>query len=79
MIGNELTAVSIADLQSLLRRGEVSSREVINALRERIEEVDGDIGAYLSLDIEAAMKETEHANVDLPLGGVRLRSKTSST
>ena len=69
MIGNELTAVSIADLQSLLRRREVSSREVIDALRERIEAVDGDIGAYLSLDIEAAMKEAEHANVDLPLGG----------
>ena len=42
MIGNELTAVSIADLQSLLRRREVSPREVINALRERIEAVDGE-------------------------------------
>ena len=75
MIGNELTAVSIADLQSLLRRGEVSSREVINALRERIEAVDGDIDAYLSLDIEAAMKEAEQANVDLPLGGVPIAIK----
>ena len=75
MIGNELTAVSIADLQSLLRRREVSSREVIDALRERIEAVDGDIGAYLSLDIEAAMKEAEHANVDLPLGGIPIAIK----
>ena len=75
MIGNELTALSIADLQSLLRRREVSSREVINALRERIEAVDGDIGAYLSLDIEAAMKEAEHANVDLPLGGIPIAIK----
>src|SRR5438874_1320086 len=75
MIGNELTALNIADLQSLLRSREVSSREVINALRERIEAVDGDIGAYLSLDIEAAMKEAEHANVDLPLGGVPIAIK----
>src|SRR5437764_12839509 len=75
MIGNELMALNIADLQSLLRRREVSPREVINALRERIEAVDGDIGAYLSLDIEAAIKEAEHANVDLPLGGIPIAIK----
>jgi len=39
MTGNELAALSIADLQSLLRRREVP-REVIDALRERIEAVD---------------------------------------
>jgi aspartyl-tRNA(Asn)/glutamyl-tRNA(Gln) amidotransferase subunit A len=75
MTGNDLAALSIADLQSLLRRREVSPREVINALRERIEAVDRDIGAYLSLGIEAAMKEAEHANVDLPLGGVPIAIK----
>jgi aspartyl-tRNA(Asn)/glutamyl-tRNA(Gln) amidotransferase subunit A len=75
MIGNELTAVSIGDLQSLLRRREVSPREVIDALRERVDEVDGDIGAYLSLDIEAATKAAEHANVDLPLGGIPIAIK----
>ena len=75
MIGNELLALSIADLQSLLRRREVSSREVIDALLERIEAVDADIGAYLSLDIEAARKEAEHANVELPLGGIPIAIK----
>src|SRR4029077_12877965 len=75
MIGNELTAMSIADLQSLLRRREVSSREVIDALRERIEAVDGEIGAYLSLDIDAAIEEAERANVDLPLGGTPIAIK----
>src|SRR6476659_10022480 len=75
MTGNELAALSIADLQSLLRRREVSSREVINALRERIEVVDGDLGAYLSLDIEAAMKEADRANVELSLGGVPIAIK----
>jgi aspartyl-tRNA(Asn)/glutamyl-tRNA(Gln) amidotransferase subunit A len=71
----DLPALSIADLQSLLRRREVSSREAIDALRERIEAVDGEIGAYLSLDIDAAIKEAETANVDLPLGGVPLAIK----
>src|SRR6476660_9095440 len=75
MIGSELPAVSIADLQLWLRRREISPREIVDALRERIEAVDGDIGAYLSFDIEAAMKEAEHANVDLPLGGVPIAVK----
>jgi aspartyl-tRNA(Asn)/glutamyl-tRNA(Gln) amidotransferase subunit A len=75
MTEKDLPALSIADLQSLLRRREVSPREVIDALRERIEAVDGEIGAYLSLDREVAAKEAEKANVDLPLGGVPLAIK----
>ena len=75
MTGNDLPALSIADLQSLLRRRQVSPREVVNALRERIEAVDEDLGAYLSFDIEAAMEEAEHANVDLPLGGIPIAIK----
>ena len=75
MTGTDLPALNIADLQSLLRRREVSAREVIDALRARIEDVDGKIGAYLSLDFEAAAKEAELANVDLPLGGVPIAIK----
>ena len=75
MTGTDLPALNIADLQSLLRRREISAREVIDALRARIEDVDGKIGAYLSLDFEAAAKEAEVANVDLPLGGVPIAVK----
>ena len=75
MTGKDLPALSIADLQSLLRNREVSPREVLEALRARIEAVDGEIDAYLSLDFEAAAKEAEKANVDLPLGGVPIAIK----
>ncbi|TMP95226.1 MAG: Asp-tRNA(Asn)/Glu-tRNA(Gln) amidotransferase subunit GatA [Verrucomicrobia bacterium] len=75
MTGTDLPALNIADLQSLLRRREVSAGEVIDALRARIEDVDGKIGAYLSLNFEAAAKEAEVANVDLPLGGVPIAIK----
>jgi aspartyl-tRNA(Asn)/glutamyl-tRNA(Gln) amidotransferase subunit A len=75
MTGKDLPALSIADLQSLLREREVSPREVLEALRARIEAVDGEIAAYLSLDFEAAAKEAEKANVDLPLGGVPIAIK----
>ena len=75
MTGKDLPALNVADLQSLLRRGELSPREALDALRARIEDVDGKIDAYLSLDFEAAVKEAEKANVDLPLGGVPIAIK----
>ena len=75
MTQQDLPALSIADLQLLLRHREVSPREVIDALRARIELVDQEIGAYLSLDMESAANEAEKANVDLPLGGVPIAIK----
>src|SRR5947199_10354599 len=75
MTAKDLPALSVADLQSLLRQREVSPREVIDALQARIETVDREINAYLSLDFEAAAKEAEKANVDLPLGGVPIAIK----
>jgi aspartyl-tRNA(Asn)/glutamyl-tRNA(Gln) amidotransferase subunit A len=75
MTEKDLPALNIADLQSLLRRREVSARQVVDALKARIETVDPKIGAYLSLDTEAAAREAEKSNVDLPLGGVPLAIK----
>jgi aspartyl-tRNA(Asn)/glutamyl-tRNA(Gln) amidotransferase subunit A len=75
MTEEDLLALSIADLQSLLRRREISAREVIDALRGRIEAIDPEIGAYLSLDMDAAATEAEKSNVDLPMGGVPVAIK----
>jgi aspartyl-tRNA(Asn)/glutamyl-tRNA(Gln) amidotransferase subunit A len=75
MTGNDLPALNIADVQSLLRRREVSPRELISALQKRIEEIDRDVGAYLSSHFESAFHEAEHANVDLPLGGIPIAIK----
>ena len=75
MTEQDLPALTLADLQAFLRRREVSPREVLEALRARIEVVDREIGAYLSLDMDAAAKEADKANVDLPLGGVPVAIK----
>ena len=71
----DLPALTIAELQSLLRRREISPREVLDALRARIEEVEPKIDVYLSIDFDAAAKEAEKVNVDLPLGGVPIAIK----
>ena len=75
MSRSDLPALTIADLQSLLRRKEVSPREVIELLRARIEKIEPKIDAYLSFDFDAAAREAEKANVDLPLGGVPIAIK----
>jgi aspartyl-tRNA(Asn)/glutamyl-tRNA(Gln) amidotransferase subunit A len=71
----DLPALNIAELQPLLRRREVSPRNVLDLLRARIEELEPKIDAYLSIDFEAATKEAEKADVDLPLGGVPIAIK----
>src|SRR5947199_10730647 len=75
MSRSDLPALTIADLQSLLRRKEIPPREVIDALRARIENVEPKIDAYLSIDFDAAAKEADKADVDLPLGGVPIAIK----
>jgi aspartyl-tRNA(Asn)/glutamyl-tRNA(Gln) amidotransferase subunit A len=75
MTGSDLPALTIADLQSLLRRKEVSPRDVLQSLRARIEQVEPKIDAYVSIDFEAALKEADKVDVNLPLGGVPIAVK----
>ena len=72
---SDLPARNVADLRELLRAREVSAREAVEALQDRIAETDPQIGAYLSLDVENALKEAETVDVDLPLGGVPIALK----
>ena len=74
-MGSDLLALDITDLRSQLRRHEVSPREVLEHLRARIEEIDPKIDAYLSIDLESALKEAEKADVSLPLGGIPIAVK----
>ncbi|MGZ4982582.1 MAG: Asp-tRNA(Asn)/Glu-tRNA(Gln) amidotransferase subunit GatA [Chthoniobacterales bacterium] len=75
MTAQDLPALTIAELQPLLRRGEISAREILESLRARINQIDGKIGAYLSLDFEAALREAEKVDVRLPLGGIPIALK----
>ena len=75
MSRRDLPAFTIAGFQPLLRRREVSPRNVLDLLRARIEELEPKIDAYLSIDFEAAAKEAEKADVNLPLGGVPIAIK----
>ncbi len=71
----DLPALTITELREFLRKREISPREVLESLRTRIEDAEPKIDAYLSLDFEAALKDAEKADVDLPLGGVPIAIK----
>src|SRR5437868_12455760 len=75
MSASDVTALTIADLQSRLRGKEISPREVVESLRARIEKIEPKIDAYLSIDFDAALKEAEKVDLDLPLGGVPIAVK----
>ncbi len=75
MTPRDLPALTVGELQEVLRRREVSPQEALVALHERITEVDPEIGAYLSFDLEAALRMAETADLDLPLGGVPIAIK----
>ncbi|HMJ05489.1 MAG TPA: Asp-tRNA(Asn)/Glu-tRNA(Gln) amidotransferase subunit GatA, partial [Chthoniobacterales bacterium] len=75
MTRSALLALGVRQLQGLLREREVSPTEVLQALHERLEKIDPRLGAYLSLDLPAALKEAAVADVSLPLGGVPVAIK----
>jgi aspartyl-tRNA(Asn)/glutamyl-tRNA(Gln) amidotransferase subunit A len=70
-----LTSLTVTDLQSRLRAGEVSAVEALEALDQRIARVDSSIHGYLSRDFDAALALAKTADVSLPLGGVPIAIK----
>ena len=75
MTKRDLPALSIIELRDFLRRGEISPSETLQALEERINLVDPEIGSYLVHDFATAMSEAKKADVSLPLGGVPIAIK----
>lgn len=49
----------LKDIQELLHKKEITVRDLVNESYKRIEEVDGDIKAFLTLNKEEALKQAE--------------------
>ena len=52
----ELFQKTASELSALLQRGEVSARELTEAMASRTEQVESTVGAYISTDFDAAMR-----------------------
>ena len=71
----EISSLTLHRTRDLLRSKQVSPREVIEALSDRIENVDSKIHGYLSRDVEKAISDAEKADINLPLGGIPIAIK----
>ena len=67
----------VSELAGLVRSGEVSSRELVEASLERIEALDGDVGAFTALDADRALEAADAVGPgdERPFAGVPLAIK----
>ncbi|MBL9154166.1 MAG: Asp-tRNA(Asn)/Glu-tRNA(Gln) amidotransferase subunit GatA [Verrucomicrobiales bacterium] len=66
---------TIADLRAAYAAGDTTPAETLRQLADTIAARDGDIGGYLSHDLDRALDEASRADLSLPLGGVPIAIK----
>jgi aspartyl-tRNA(Asn)/glutamyl-tRNA(Gln) amidotransferase subunit A len=77
----ELSGLGIHDLIKLRNKGEVSSREILDSVHKRIDEVESKVAAYLTLTRDEALKMAEKADREIaagrgkPLSGIPIAIK----
>ena len=71
----EITSLAVHEIQALIRSRQISPKEVLEALGQRIADVDPKIHGYLSHNLERAISEAKEVDVHLPLGGVPISIK----
>jgi aspartyl-tRNA(Asn)/glutamyl-tRNA(Gln) amidotransferase subunit A len=71
----EVTSLTLHEIRDLLKSKQVSPRDVVEALCQRIEKVDPKIHGYLSYDREKAMADAARADIDSPLAGIPITIK----
>ncbi len=71
----EIVELTVKELAVAMKRGEFSPREALEAYITQIEAEDGKINAYISLEIENALKRAETVKPNGVLGGVPMAVK----
>ena len=71
----DLASLTVSELRRKLGAREVSPADAVRAIAAAVEAKDAAVGAYLSMDVEAALLEAGRADVSLPLGGVPIAVK----
>jgi aspartyl-tRNA(Asn)/glutamyl-tRNA(Gln) amidotransferase subunit A len=66
---------TISQLRAAYGSGELTPADALRALAASIEARDGDIGGYLSHDLDTALAEAAEADLSKPLGGVPIAIK----
>jgi aspartyl-tRNA(Asn)/glutamyl-tRNA(Gln) amidotransferase subunit A len=70
-----LAEESIVSLRKQLLSKQITPADIVRDLAAAIEKNNPTIGAYLSVDVDAALKEAEQSDISLPLGGIPVAIK----
>src|SRR3954464_9007947 len=78
-IDAELMFRPVSDLAGMVRRGEVSARELVETSLRRIEELDPQLNAFIDVDGERALAEAENVGTGdpRPFAGVPIAIKNN--
>lgn len=71
----DLSGLTIASARRMLRAGELTPVELLDAVNAAVERIDPAVGGYLSRDYERARAAAEKADTSLPLGGIPIAIK----
>jgi aspartyl-tRNA(Asn)/glutamyl-tRNA(Gln) amidotransferase subunit A len=71
----DLAGLTIAKARRMIRAGELSPVQLVDAVNASIEKTDPQVGGYLSRDYERARSAVEKADTSLPLGGIPIAIK----
>ncbi len=74
-MSQSLAQLTLTDLRAKLQSREISPADLLRDVHARIEAHNGSLGAYLSQDFDAALKEAENADISAPLGGIPIAIK----
>jgi len=67
--------LTIAQLRDAYSQGVLTPADALQSLAKSIDEKDGDIGGYLSHDLDRALADAESVDMSKPLGGVPIAIK----
>jgi len=70
-----LAASTLSSLRRQLTSGDITAKDIIEDVISQVSTRDGDIGAFLSHNQEAALAAAEKADLSLPLGGLPIGIK----
>jgi len=67
--------LTIAQLRDAYSQGDLTPADTLQSLAKAIDEKDGDIGGYLSYDLDRALADAESVDMSKPLGGIPIAIK----
>ena len=72
---DSIGSLTISQLKEAYTSGSISPVDAISNLIDEIENLDSDVGAYISIDKNSALESAAKVDISQPLGGIPIAIK----